>query len=90
MRLHAGFSPPHWKPAGGDKWDAGYQTTAYFLDWMEERYGQGTIRELNEEMKSKEWDDGLFKECTGRKVGKLWKMYCAHLEGDDRPDENPP
>jgi hypothetical protein len=52
------------------------------LDWIEERYGEGTIRELNEGMKAREWSDKMFKECTGRKVEKLWKMYCAYLEGD--------
>ena len=80
VRLHANLKPPHWKPTGGDKWDAGYQTTAYFLDWIEERYGEGTIRELNEGMKEREWSDEIFKEATGRKVDKLWKMYCAYLE----------
>jgi len=80
VRLHANLKPPHWKPTGGDKWDAGYQTTAYFLDWIEERYGEGTIRELNEGMKEREWSDEMFKEATGRKVDKLWKMYCAYLE----------
>jgi len=58
------------------------------LDWIEERYGKGTVRELNEGMREREWDDGMFKEVTGRKVEKLWKMYCAYLEGgngDDHP-----
>jgi hypothetical protein len=39
-------------------------------------------------MKEREWSDEMFKESTGRKVGKLWKMYCAHLEGEDGPDAN--
>lgn len=86
VRLHANLEPPHWKRTGGDKWDAGYETTAYFLDWMEERYGEGTVRELNEGMRDIEWNDGMFKEVTGRKVGKLWKMYCAHLDGKDEED----
>ncbi|KAF7347381.1 Plant basic secretory protein [Mycena venus] len=48
VRLHSDLAPPHWKraPAPHDKWDAGYQTTAYFLDWIEERRGKGAIRAL--------------------------------------------
>lgn len=80
VRLRAGFIPPHWKP-GGDKWDAGYQSTAYFLGWIEERYGEGTVQELNGYQKDREWDELMFKEATGRKIGKLWKIYCNHLEG---------
>jgi hypothetical protein len=83
VRLRAGFTPPHWKRSGGDKWDAGYQTTGYFLDWIENRYGQGTVQELNEKMKDKKWNEKMFKEVTGRKVGKLWKMYCTYLEDDE-------
>lgn len=83
VRLRAGFTPPHWTRTGGDKWDAGYQTTGYFLDWIENRYEQGTVRELNEGMKGREWEEKIFKKLTGRKVGKLWKMYCAYLEGGE-------
>lgn len=31
-------------------------------------------------MKDREWNEKMFKEATGRKVGKLWKMYCTYLE----------
>ena len=30
-----------------------------------------------------EWSDDLFKEITGTKVEKLWKMYNDLLEGKD-------
>jgi len=83
VRLRAGFTPPHWTRTGGDKWDAGYQTTGYFLDWIENRYGKGTVQELNEGIKEREWDEKMIKEVTGRKVGKLWKIYCAYLEGNE-------
>ena len=85
VRLNAGLSPPHWKREAGEKWDAGYQTTAYFLDWIEGRYGDGSIRELNEGMKDKEYDEHIFKDVTGRKISKLWKLYKEHLEGHSTP-----
>lgn len=80
VRLRSGFEPPHWKP-GGDKWDEGYHVTAYFLQWLTERYGEGTVPELNELMKNSRYDEHIFKTVTGRKVNKLWKIYKEHLGG---------
>lgn len=80
VRLHTGLIPPHWKPTGGDKWDAGYQTTAYFLDWLEERYGRGTIQALNQSMRDREYEEIIFREVTGRRVEKLWRFYCEDLK----------
>jgi hypothetical protein len=78
VRLRAGFEPPHWKP-GGSRWDEGYQVTAYFLQWLTERYGEGTVPEINELMKSSPYDEHIFKAVTGRKVNKLWELYKEHL-----------
>jgi hypothetical protein len=83
VRLHEGLSPPHWTRTGADRWDAGYDKTAYFLDWIENRYGEGTIRELNGWMKDREYHRRVFKELTGRPVHKLWSIYCKSLEEPD-------
>ncbi|KAF5385022.1 hypothetical protein D9615_001110 [Tricholomella constricta] len=80
VRLRTGFDPPHWKQKGGDDWDAGYETTAYFLAWLEERYGDGTVQELNARLNGVPYDARIFKRTTGRPVAKLWRIYCAHLE----------
>ncbi|KAF8665518.1 hypothetical protein AX16_000532 [Volvariella volvacea WC 439] len=80
VRLNARLEPPHWTRTAGDKWDVGYQTTAYFLDWLERRYGQGTIQELNLAMRDRQYHRRMFKELTGRPVRKLWKFYCKELE----------
>ncbi|KAI0274967.1 plant basic secretory protein [Gloeopeniophorella convolvens] len=80
VRLRAGFVPPHWT-AGGKRWDAGYQVTGYFLQWLTERYGEGVVQEINGTMKDAPYDELVFKTVTGRKVGKLWKLYKEHLEG---------
>lgn len=85
VRLRSGFEPPHWHP-GGSRWDAGYQVTGYFLQWLTERYGEGTVPEINELMKDAAYDELIFKTTTGRKVSKLWKLYKEHLgegDGDD-------
>ncbi|KAI4526620.1 plant basic secretory protein [Schizophyllum commune Loenen D] len=83
VRLNAKYAPPHWKrdPSTDGKWDAGYQTTGYFLDWMEQRYGDGTVREINEAMLDRQYDSHIFKEVTGRRVEKLWKIYCEEVGG---------
>jgi hypothetical protein len=75
------LAPPHWHRRGGDKWDAGYETTAYFLDWLEKRYGWGTVREINLRMNGVKYDEDIFERTTGRPVGELWNSYCAHLKG---------
>ncbi len=79
VRLRAGLAPPHWKEGRGGTWDAGYEATGYFLDWLEERYGYGIVQELNGFMKDRPWEEGIFKELTGRKIGKLWEFYKEHL-----------
>lgn len=80
MRLNAGYAPPHWRASGGDRWDAGYDTTAYFLNWIERRCGKGTVRKLNAYMKDAEYDAQIFVTVTGEQVDTLWSLYCEHLE----------
>ena len=80
VRLHTGFVPPHWRPRAAKKWDAGYDATAYFLDWIEKRCGEGTIRRLNECMKDSEYEAVIFKDVTGDDVDSMYAMYCEQLE----------
>ena len=73
------MGPPHWVEGRGEQWDAGYEATGYFLDWLEERYGYGTVAELNGHLRTLPWSEDLFKELTGRKLKKLWRLYKEHL-----------
>ncbi|KAJ9298252.1 hypothetical protein DTO271G3_3857 [Paecilomyces variotii] len=56
VRLKANLDPPHWKrPSNAtdrpDRWDAGYQHTAFFLAWLEDvRVGQAAIGRLNDRL----------------------------------------
>ncbi|KAI0073945.1 plant basic secretory protein [Panus rudis PR-1116 ss-1] len=86
VRLHAGLAPPHWKARPGDRWDAGYDSTAYFLDWMEGKYGtaNGLVRTINLTLRDREYEDVIFKEHTGKKVSKLWKLYCDYLQENNK------
>ncbi|KAI4243885.1 MAG: hypothetical protein L6R40_003267 [Gallowayella cf. fulva] len=80
VRLRAGFSPPHWKKVKHEDWDRGYQDTGYFLDWIEESYGEGSVRRINEGLMNKRYDEELFwTGLFGRKVRELWDEYCKTL-----------
>ncbi|KAI6120722.1 hypothetical protein EDD16DRAFT_1705636 [Pisolithus croceorrhizus] len=83
VRLNAGYVPPHWKPAGGDKWDKGYDTTAYFLSWIEQRCGRGTVRTLNAFLKDRKYDTKIFLAVAGDSVDVLWNTYCQELKKQD-------
>jgi hypothetical protein len=83
VRLNAGHGPPHWTRRGGEKWDVGYETTGYFLQWLEDNYGAGTVRALNACMKDCEYDAAaVFGATTGWEVGDLWEMYCAVIDSE--------
>jgi len=94
VRLRGGYTPPHWTERGGDKWDAGYETTGYFLEWIEGKYGFGIVKAMNLTLKDKVYDEEIFKEHTTKKVKKLWALYNEYLEekkkGKGKEREKPP
>ncbi|KAJ3208269.1 hypothetical protein HDU67_006924 [Dinochytrium kinnereticum] len=81
VRLVNQLEPPHWKRKKGGKWDDGYNTTAYFLDWIEKGKGRsGFVNRLNSSMDSEEeWDEEIFLKLTGRSVDQLWREYQNSL-----------
>ena len=91
VRLKAGLSPPHWKKEASGKWDAGYQHTGYFLEWIESRSGEGAVRKVNETLNSTKYVESEFWEkLFGRKVEDLWSEYGKSIEkeGDERNGSN--
>ncbi|KAA8573918.1 hypothetical protein EYC84_005463 [Monilinia fructicola] len=88
VRLNADLSPPHWKKEAGGKWDAGYQHTGYFLEYLERRFGKGTVRRLNEKLRIERYEEKRFwTELCGRPVKQLWKDYSDYLEAEKRKCE---
>ncbi|KAI1426451.1 BSP-domain-containing protein [Xylaria sp. FL1777] len=78
VRLGAGLAPPHWQKGEevNGKWDAGYQHTAYFLQYLEERFGEGTVRRLNEGLRTSKYEEKSFwTGILGRPVEQLWEDY---------------
>lgn len=92
VRLRAGFAPPHWRRAWkGCGWDAGYERTGYFLDWLEEECGEGTVRRINERLRDVVYDEEkLWVECCGKKVGRLWSEYGESMDKREKGGETDP
>lgn len=82
VRLRAGLGAKHWRQEAGGEWDGGYQHTGYFLDWLEGRFGEGTVRRLNGCLRQGEYrDEKVFGACCkGEKVRELWKEYKEEFE----------
>lgn len=97
VRLKAGLAPPHWrgpKEELGERWDSGYQKTAYFLNWLEEQHGSGTVGRINETMRLGEYDEGKFWQALfgeGNSIDVLWKDYRDSLESkqEDSAETSP-
>lgn len=90
VRLKAGLSPTHWKrPAKrGGKWDNGYQVTAYFLEWLEEKELEGPVRRINAELRDEKYKvEGFWKKLFGKGVGELWEEYQGALTDEDDGDQ---
>ncbi|KAJ7054037.1 peptidase of plants and bacteria-domain-containing protein [Mycena amicta] len=90
VRLHATLAPPHWRraaPSRDDHWDAGYERTAFFLDWLESTSptGEGTVRKMNAALHGQgvTWQNArVFETFSGAKVGALWRRYRVELGGE--------
>jgi hypothetical protein len=83
VRLKAGYAPPHWKRHIDCDWDAGYEKTGYFLEWLEEEHGLDVVRRINEAMRGCDYDEHkVWHGCCGSGVKELWKKYKKSV-GDD-------
>ncbi|OAA32166.1 PBSP domain protein [Moelleriella libera RCEF 2490] len=83
VRLRCDLAPPHWKREADVKWDAGYQHTAFFLDYLEGRFGEGFVWRLNEKLRVGRYDEKRFwTELTSTTVDALHKAYVEHLGRD--------
>lgn len=89
VRLRAGLGAKHWRQEAGGSWDGGYQHTGYFLEWLEGKFGAGTVRKLNKCLAEGEYDEEkLFGECCGGKsVGRLWERYKEEVESGKKDGE---
>lgn len=88
VRLKAGLGPPHWEQ-GGEKWDAGYQTTAYFLEWVENKMGNGSVRKINQTLHDENYEETRFwGNLFGKEVEDLWHEYLKSIGKDPKAEPN--
>ena len=90
VRLKEKLGPPHWRKRSDCDWDAGYERTAYFFDWLEDEFGCRKVREINERLRDHEYSEEEFwKGIFGVNVDELWKRYSKGLDdGSGKPDDN--
>jgi hypothetical protein len=90
VRLKAGYAPPHWRRRGDCDWDAGYERTAYFLEWLEKEHGEDVVRKINQALRGCEYDaKKLWHNCCGKSIEELWQEYKQSLECDDDKSKIP-
>lgn len=80
VRLKSGYAPLHWTRVPGVSWDAGYERTGFFLEWLEEGFGAGKVMELNGVMRNEKYDGGLWERLFGKSVEALFADYKAECE----------
>ncbi|KAF1968101.1 BSP-domain-containing protein [Bimuria novae-zelandiae CBS 107.79] len=91
VRLKAGFAPPHWKRTTDSDWDAGYERTGFFLEWLEAEHGADIVRKINDGLRGcKYGEEEFWHKCCGSNIGRLWEDYKSSLGGgeDDDGDED--
>lgn len=90
VRLRARLAPPHWRRDARiqpeQRWDAGYEKTAYFLDWLETTRGggdgAGAVRRINEALRVGPYERRAFWESLfGMTVEALWEEYVRAVKG---------
>jgi hypothetical protein len=88
VRLKAGFAPPHWKRHVDCDWDAGYERTGYFLEWLEQEHGGDVVRKINEALRTAKYDEHkLWHDCCGKSIKALWKEYKKSFEEEKEEKE---
>lgn len=77
VRMKGELAPPHWATQRmADRWDAGYATTAYFLDFLCIAVLPDLIPLLNSSLATAQWNDGkLLRDMLGVDVEEVWKGY---------------
>ena len=80
VRLSGGLGARHWKRQVDCAWDSGYERTAYFLDYLEDRFGYGTVAKINASLgrDNDVYDEAVFwpRLFAGLSVRALWHQYC--------------
>ena len=59
-------------------WDRGYEHTAYFLEYLEKRFGKCTVQRINEKLRLCKYETNSFwVDLLGQSVDQLYCDYAA-------------
>ncbi|KAG0504488.1 hypothetical protein KC19_11G144900 [Ceratodon purpureus] len=75
VRLRSGFAAAHWTRQRGGNWWDGYETTAFFLDWIQIIKKKNFVNLLNQKMGQAQWSNDFFRQIVGVSVDQLWVQY---------------
>ncbi|EZF78287.1 hypothetical protein H105_00679 [Trichophyton soudanense CBS 452.61] len=91
VRLKSGFGAAHWKRPTSladlpKSWDAGYQNTAFFLEWIENiRIGTGAVGLINDRLLRQGYlgtnGEVFWRGLFGREIEELWADYAEYIGG---------
>ncbi|KAL1842191.1 hypothetical protein VTJ49DRAFT_5878 [Mycothermus thermophilus] len=84
VRLCCDLGPPHWRRGTEGSWDKGYDHTAYFLQYLETRFGPGTVQAVNAKLRRHEYrGDAFWRELLGMPVEELYADYVKAVKGGE-------
>ncbi|MBN2162045.1 MAG: hypothetical protein JXR25_11495 [Pontiellaceae bacterium] len=75
--------PLSWFPQSSKKngYEDSYQVTAGFFLWLERGPAPGIVRQLDSAMRKKDYDERIFRDCSGKSLDNLWKDYVKARKG---------
>ncbi|GAA6014459.1 hypothetical protein JCM11491_007061 [Sporobolomyces phaffii] len=83
VRNEQALAPPHWREGPGHdaSWDAGYETTGFFLRYLTRKYDPLLVPKLNSMLQVHDWAGGehLKGLIRGQKIESVWEEYKQSL-----------
>jgi hypothetical protein len=73
------FEPekPHGRVGPEASYRDGYGTTGAFLAWLVQKYDHRIVRRLDDALRHRQYNDGIFRDATGKELDALWKEYVT-------------
>jgi hypothetical protein len=62
------------------RYNDSYRVTANFLNWVTEKYDANLVTQMNAAMRAGKYDDGLWKQFTGRTAPELGEEWKKEIE----------
>lgn len=95
VRWKSGLGAEHWrkeKPQKDQSWDAGYERTGWFLEWIEDKTkgGKGWVKRVNVRLAKEPWGDWVWKYAGVLDVDSLWKRYIASFDEKEQEEGSGP